>query len=628
MLQGRKILLGLCMVYLSYPKVMGQSLSVFSYRHPRRKLLFARPLAGFTGLEADGLAGTVGSINLFGGPECGFIAAIGHFLFDFTLFIEDEGGLPIPISVGEKTQAQIRITYGNHQMDPEDIAVNVVYDLSRTEEPRPPHHYANDLVARVSWQNCLTQAFTGTSLSTLMSQPQQVADYIGSYARILEALAHPEESGNLFRALLVHLPGRDSINDSDIRPQVYGEKFLQSMWTTLPELGFSPEVQSRAVKASSNQSLDPVIKTLLSTVRGWEQLCGCDSCRKQRQYREYIEYDYNFCIISIMRMACRLITDLAGVIREPKLDPTLEGLVNCYKAVHQTGNEPILDRPEGILPHVQSAATVDSFGIVSILFTGRERKFDQLYKQWGPTFESKMSAISHHGICMNIHALESLSSSAEEIGRLYVRPGRIEWRGKGYDVVWDGDYDESKLSDEICLAKNKAFLEIVNPANAMSYDTPRPDGFTISGHVIDDNEVGDLSDVQLVYKIQWPGGESDFLGPSMLTRMILRYSGGIACGHGPDLGVMMDHSHLRSQLHLIQSGWSLHWPDSLPKGVVLWPPQSEIGRCIALLMSYCHQESNRGSEVYIRSGECLACIVGAVDRLNVRRMPEPTTIIV
>ncbi|CRK30396.1 hypothetical protein BN1708_000926 [Verticillium longisporum] len=173
-------------------------------------------------------------ITVVGGSSCSFVAAISHWLFDLTTYVEDENGKVLfAPSIGEcpidPITAKVHVQYGSAttasmiDISSTSYGIGNIRDIIALDDER-----SLTLRSRVPWDLALSLVFGGIFLK-LMKAPKLLGSLLGSIARVTLALAVGERDvGDCDRGDFI-----------DFTEASYGHGFINSVSQTFPELSSS-----------------------------------------------------------------------------------------------------------------------------------------------------------------------------------------------------------------------------------------------------------------------------------------------------------------------------------------------------------------------------------------------------
>ncbi|MCJ1380571.1 hypothetical protein MMC17_003679 [Xylographa soralifera] len=237
-------------------------------------------------------------------------------------------------NVKEPTNAQVLVRYGDHA-EHSAVVTSTTYTLSSYSEmfDRNPENQYIYLVSRHPWDGCLSALF-GIAFEKLQQKSDVLGNYLGSVARIYEALALGEKATETISFLF----------DSDSVESAYGLGFVNNILSTFPELGRLDGLQTAMISAAQ-VPFEEALEIANTSVVALEATCYCQEvtntrdCPANEVHLSMFAYESpNFCIASIafaIRDTARL---TARIVQDPwylYLKPTIAGL-NWFRLGHQT----------------------------------------------------------------------------------------------------------------------------------------------------------------------------------------------------------------------------------------------------------------------------------------------------
>ncbi|KAM0507746.1 hypothetical protein ACHAQF_003583 [Verticillium nonalfalfae] len=184
-------------------------------------------------------------ITVVGGSSCAFIAAISHWLFDLTTYVEDENGKVLfAPSIGkcpiDPITAKVHVQYGSEtttamiDISSTSYVIGNIRDIIALDDQK-----SLKLRSRVPWDLALSLNF-GDIFLKLMKASKLLGSLLGSIARVRLALAVGERDvGDCDRGDYV-----------DFNEASYGRGFINSVSQTFPELS-SPELRQHMEGAAA-----------------------------------------------------------------------------------------------------------------------------------------------------------------------------------------------------------------------------------------------------------------------------------------------------------------------------------------------------------------------------------------
>jgi hypothetical protein len=544
--------------------------------------------------------GSIEQINVIGGPNCAFIGAVAHWLFDLTVYIQDESGALIFQSTLQPEDAQVKIQYSRtDQVSTELQVASTTYILGDHRQMLIHHPWENrlHLTVRTSWDGCLERIF-GNAFQQLISVPRLFGEFLGSAARIYAALAQAEtDVANFSRQCF-----------ADFIDSTYGYGFIKSTKSIFPELGRIKDLESamqNSMRSSSTEALSKIELVTSSLTR----LCECEDCSTSiGGNRDQIggEETTGHCVVTTVITITYLIRLVAGLECDPMLNPCINGMQEIYRKCWSQRRNQQIYKHQGLGLHLSSTESMEvSLSItpsylladVECLFTGYYPTTDEIRRN------NYRTAFSNAGICCFLEALGSLSSTAANLRRIHVMPGHIQRGDREYTSVWDcaptnlPDLPEAKL----------------DPPSVTPLVDIRDDNVDIKIIVTEVSGGGQL----IFYYRAKVQGATVLIRPGMLTQRVLERTGLIICNR------RTCNTELFYPCRVVREGWKVAHDDlgigNTIARCLIWPfRETDLGRCVAIEITQ--------STLYVRSGECLACCTKAAISQS-RKHGESVTIV-
>ena len=525
------------------------------------------------------------SIEISGGREGGWLAAVAEWLFDLTVSITDEEGKQKFNSRHEDKDPQVSVfyTYTPSSHGPNGSQLRLLsrsYNLRSSEmlfETRRKTTTIASVSARVPWDNYLSLGF-GKRFEALKEQNTAVGSLIGSAARMFEAIAYAES--DVPRGILKR---NELYMDAS-----FGSGLLQTALHWLPELSIFFETMESASTARSYTDAKSIYEAHMFTVA---PSCECIHCGPQDRKKSS-----HVCLVAMIETIIVLSRILAKVDVVPGLLPHRYGIKTILQhqtlVVHYEKDYPTIssafDRVHsrtrfGISEH--DAAIAD----VLRLFTGRE--YQEEKREFSYWVESP-AAVSLGGICVYNDSLREPSDSRQLVGKLNVVPGMIEYNDR---PCFSLECRSLGFRYEFHEINEKTWSAMANRA--------------LLDHVVL-NVRESLHTLEVRFEIRDSAGHSigmDF-SPADLTANSWQARGKVSC----------DPSHHKTSDRI----------ESLPQALKDQLAAAEIkcrmlrspvlGRCAALMVPAARNRKKAGDEhhatIILRDKECMMCCVKAALR--------------
>ncbi|KAI9885719.1 MAG: hypothetical protein M1823_002484 [Watsoniomyces obsoletus] len=534
--------------------------------------------------------GEKSNMTVNGGSECAFIAAFAHWLLGLSVHVEDEKGSLIFTTVLDEEEAQLRVQYTNIQEPAAEMQIsNNSYILGGFQDLlADAHSSAFYMVARVPWDTCLSFVFGGPSLSKLLAAPDLLATYLGGTARLMEAASAGDET----------LPPVTREAFSKYRNAQHGRGLIRTLVGIFPELARISNFQEKMCEVGGSNSLEEVMEDVDETIRSFRLLCPCHLCAANDSLTSYD----SFCMVVLAR-TIRLIASTLGPVRwDPLLCPTDLGLLEFYEP------KPRVFKNENVSyyhlqPNHEGGYDIIEF-LASIFIGPRQHSVLVNVAQGFSAIPMGSSALSRNGICIFLNALCYPSTRMEDARIVHVCPGRIAWRDQEYSSVWDGGQRVYDSERGIKALKDNVVLESFNADLLRQDPVAFEDGLSA---VVRERSV--TNSLHFYYRARLSSGGHLDLQPHDLTWLVLRRVGPLVC-RGKDCtddlslpcwiiqkGCCLDQEHLGDLNRQISSNST----SQVGPKCVIWPPLSNLSRCIALYISKTYTSNHRGMRTtYLR----------------------------
>ena len=557
-------------------QVDGGLSSTFSrYNVDAEPVAVANALAGIGKLSC----GEWTAIEISGGREAGWLAAVGEWLFNLTVSIKDEHGFLKYTSCPSNQSPQIEIHYLSNSMQrgqggsqvavmKKSFNLHSIDDLINADT-RLKTTTVTSVSGRVQWDKCLSASF-GKGFETLKTLSTTVGTVIGSAARMFEAIARAEED----------VPFEMLERNQLYMDAAFGSGLLQTAVGWLPELlPFEDVIESASMAMSYTDAKSKYEANLakLSTT------CDCMICgvRSRETYNKP-------CLVAMVETIIVLCRLLATTECAPDLFPHRLGLKKFLE-----------DQKYKRQPHVMEGADTAPFLRVFLrpetpdeptiiadalcLFTGR--KISDMDEQYG----EYPAAVSVGGICVYYDSLREVSDSRQLTSRIHVVPGKIERDDRPYYYLEDralafqwrnraaiDDETWEKLQDQAAL--DRVNLSVRESLRALEVWYEILDS---AGHSVGMT----LSPRQLVLKSSESRG---------LVSCSTSHPGAGHIGRTPDQTLLDQLKAADVDFRMLRSPM--------------------LGRCVALMIE------SEGTVLILRDKECMDCCVKAALKKNPRQI--------
>lgn len=366
--------------------------------------------------------GDLESITIAGGPDAGFIAAVAEWFLEVPVSITDGAshmllhqsttldGIPKVNIIFEDRSKALRSLQTKDRTFKLENATSAIREESR--------YNINSISGRVSWGTALSSTFN-VEFTALMKNSRAVAIAIGSFAKVLEAIALDQDGmRDRYACILGYWPGYPE-------PESRGRAFASLVTNKFEEISkLNPEIALAAKKDARTAVSQYGIQ-----VQMLHSVCGCAVCCG------IFAADGTFCQVLILEVVICVTFMLSTLDLPVPLSPSRNGLELVYaellifrRELEEYPNKLEMSRIVGPLYFPLQRHHQRDFVMLSTLqlFTGRipvERES-----------EVDACAISFDGICIYPTAL-SRTSGGVITHRLTVVQGHIELHGKTYRTM-------------------------------------------------------------------------------------------------------------------------------------------------------------------------------------------------
>ena len=541
--------------------------------------------------------GTVSRITVTGGQECAFVAAFAQWLLNLKIYVEDKNGVVVYGNTFRET-AQVVVKYIEISESSLIQISSTTYILRDAESlfVRHPTLDKINLIIRTPWNGCLGRIF-GTTFNELLGLPYILGGFLGSVARLYSSLATGgADVANFSRDTYINF-----VEGS------HGHGFVNSVGLIFPELASSSTLLE-VMRNEVNSSVEDALRNVEQTVRALARRCACSSCTSPGVESE------KYCLLSTAISIRTMVSAISCTARDGQLFPTVSGIQSIYREMRDFVSTGIRQQRDD-LPFLSVALGLETENMYSE-FAVCYRQFDLMSRAVeifsGISYHCRNSsdnpkrhgdictAIVHQGVCYYLDCLRSINSQAETARVVHVLPGHIQKGDRQFDQIFDGSVSNRRLA-----AVQYKIIE--EPDSIPSTEEPRSDDISIEALAL---EKAIERELVLFYKISVPGEPTFLLRPGRLTHEILKRTGLIICKGN------QCNKQLAFPCALIYQGWrttqlqrdELRSSSSVGFGCCIWPPMSNIARCVAI------SQNKFASELFLRRKECLSCSTVAVTR--------------
>ncbi|MCJ1431958.1 hypothetical protein MMC27_001314 [Xylographa pallens] len=475
------------------------------------------------------------SIQLLGGADCGWIAAVSHWLLELSVEIRNSSDEVLFQSSSAETRnkgdPQVVVIYD----DPSRVGLLIakksflipngqILLRDDLEEQR----MRGDVLSygRVPWASVLTDTF-GKRIQILINggMATNCGTALGAAARIFTSMitddsAIPDFSYKAYRGSWVY------INSSS-----HGRGFINIIRQKLPEIAESPPVMDAMEEASSASTYLEAIGVYEQAMNLITAACDCNGCKVQVQ-EEDIEPDQNqpFCQPVLVEVITELVQILSNISMAVPVLPTRAGLEMLYweRYTNQRRRKNWNHVHLGLLNGRQRKPLTSAKDI----FSGRTRT----------TMFAPHAAIASGGLCFYMNTLVDISANSEQCYLVHITSGRIEWNNSIYERITDM---RREYTSDLCHNAYEAVSGSIIPSSSCSTlkDSSSPD--LICSLLIEEDGISFYKNIQAAYRISTANGRFR-IGPcaiagDMAVALSSKDCKGYECAEMPHFDVSLVH---------------------------------------------------------------------------------------
>ncbi|KZO99569.1 hypothetical protein CALVIDRAFT_533988 [Calocera viscosa TUFC12733] len=382
---------------------------------------------------------TGGSIHLIGGPDCGWVAAVAHWLMDLTVKIHKPNSVMV-LGGRSRHEIMLEVTYADGlQLKQVKVAERCYVipggqDLLRqfSHVSQTPLQPAGDY-GRVSWEKALSRTF-GPAAEELLFGP-------GS-AECGRAMGYAAHLFGLY-GLQPDLPAcLRSISGCRLS---CGVDFPDTALHYLPELeqatALMQSMRQTIVEASNTLSFMDAEKLFNQAMSAVCRQCDCVQC-SPAAYNRHASVEATMpirsCKLGLVLFLCVLVLILSRVSVEVSLGPRRSALehwyLNCISKLPERRENHVAKTLSGIQFQtcLREVVKIDYLREVLRIFTLPISSPGDVTQE-----TAQACALSSRGICVYMRALCAITDEPLEISRIHVIPGCIEFNGTVYERVVD-----------------------------------------------------------------------------------------------------------------------------------------------------------------------------------------------
>ena len=538
--------------------------------------------------------GAVESINLLGSHECAFVAALGYWLFDLSVYVENEAGLILFTSGPNLTKSttQVLVTYSySKNWNPQAMVQSTTYILTEGTELVSPLYSDSKSrwVLKIPWDGCLLRTF-GSTYRNLSQLAHTLGIFLGSIARIYSALALGEPH-------VAEFSRRRYMGFSQFS---YGQGFIHSVTTTFKELERINSLQS-AMEHALESTFERACGQLEEAAQSLRNSCHCVLCSGRLLGPGESPEERENCLFILALLIRNLVTEFSCVNRDEDLPVAMFGLQKAYDRNRTDYSEWIKDQ-ENTRTFVGLAAglisdTTRSYGtmpdLINLLGTIRSL-FDACWPLDNDDSSGSLLARAGNGICCYYECLHGLSSDAGAMRLIHVVPGHIERGASHYEVLVDGLIQGDEQPQPILEPGSvTAANDSISPHKPIKFGELEVKALA--------TESSEYRELFFCYKVLLPDGSPLIIRPKQFSTKILERTGLIACYRSEkckkSLACPCNRVQKGCKVDFETEGLQLH----NRVAYCIWSIQEDLGRCVAIAL----QTSNE--TLFIRRDECLPC---------------------
>ena len=451
---------------------------------------------------------SIESIQLVGGPDCGWIAAVSHWLLGLLVEMRNSSGEVLfrsPVTESRtKSDPQVVVIYD----DPSKVELQIMKRSFLIPSGQLLLHgdLKQELIqgeilsyGRVPWSSALTDTF-GKRIQKLISGGLATNSGIalGSAARIFTCMvtddpAIPENLYEMYRRRWVY------VNSSS-----HGRGFINTIRQQLPEIARSQAVMDAMEEASSTSTYLEAIGIYEQTMDLITAACNCNGCRTYSP-EEDVELDQNqpFCQPVLVEVITELVQMLSNISMAVPVLATRAGLEMLYWArfTNERRKEKWSHVNKGLLNYRDRRPIISA----KDLFSGRSRK----------SFLGPHAAIASGGLCFYIDTLVNISANSEQCYLVHITPGRIEWGNSIHERITDLPREHTN-TNELCHNAYKAISESTVSSSSCSALKDSASSDLTCNLLIEEDSVSLYKNIQTAYHISTAKGRF-MIGPCMIA---------------------------------------------------------------------------------------------------------------
>lgn len=556
----------------------------------------------------EGLAklstGLMKSMVLEGHTECGFLAAFAYWILGLRVTVKNAAKETVfPTSGSDSEDWQLMVIFSAAAEDSHALVrrANVYYIDNIVEifsHIDKSHYY---LSGRVDWEAAIGQTF-GAAARKLLAVPKILGEVIGSAAKIYAAYPASLDPDSY---QYVRKKGR-------LGPDSSGRAFIDLALKSLPELGGSQSTMRAAMELSYEDAILHYEKAIIML----KEICNCrkhcsatlssvkdgenDHDRESNMSSdsniptlvEHFRWDDKcFCLPLLAVTIIQLVRQLSTLGKiPPGLSPKRKGIQGIYEAAESAFDVQV-QRSNGVsgtFGHLlEFMNDKDLLLLAALVFTAFDDVADGI-----DLGSDGISVRAISGLCFVLDSVLEISDNAENMLRVHIIPGHIEFKGRPYTLVRDGT-----------VTPPLSILEpLVLPTSTARYTTQMERLNSLTARAV----VTEASDcLRMTYEIKTRSGTCFFAPKDLVINMTMAAST-ISCSGKqcrPFVGLSEHFLYTLSGMRLpyLDDWMGRRIPDDRPeKPNICLLGNNAVACCVSL---------NRfeRSIIILQGDECIAC---------------------
>lgn len=374
--------------------------------------------------------GSLTSIELHGGPSCGWIAAIASWFLGIEIEIRRDGTTLFQ-SDPTRPEAQLLVSFSRNMNEAHGSEVRLAsqsYFIRRFQDhfidrEKGQTGWEGALGSRVPWQEVIENTF-GTSGKRLLKTRSHFARLLGSVARVFEAVRNSE----LAAAYLAAWDSNAAVISSDFvivrGTSSFGQRLVSFMITRLPELKSIGDIMYECL----NISFEEAFSKFEDAAHHIAIVCDCNDCSDNDKSTKE-SHGGEFCLAALASSLIHILHDLSYIQLDIDQLPFRNGFLLIYHETKQLG----WSSPLNMKDIVSQFVAKNIFSTAEAIYTGFRDVRDSTY--WRHS-----SAVSLRGVVLYLGLLRDITDKPEEAARVCVITGAITLGSSGRmaDCILDG----------------------------------------------------------------------------------------------------------------------------------------------------------------------------------------------